>query len=197
MFIEMDKLCIAMLRECMGWLRGKDISAWCLCTKANLDIGPIREWHLKRLLSAKYLQGNLPPQWMDGVPIDNTWIHDMNKVLERESTYMYLMTIQETADDLLYIQGFPYYQQTYRDRYFIVDTPISKRTTKKLWEYKPTRVRRRRGSYCVDKLFYTSLFGGTGKIYENEDVCAVYGCRSGGYVRRAILRSPTLKAIIN
>ena len=193
----MDKLCIAMLRECMGWLRGKDISAWCLCTNRYLDTNPIREQYHKRVLSAKYLQNNLSEQWMDDVPITNEWINDMNKVIECESSYMFSMTIQETADDLLYIQGFPYYQNSYRDRYSVVLIPPSIRTTKKLWEYRPTRTKRRPGSYNVDRLFYTSMFGGTGKIYKNEPVCAVYGCRRGGYVRRAIKRSLLLKAIVN
>ena len=193
----MNKLCIEVLRECMGWLRGKDISAWCMCTKTYLETGPIRERHHKRLLSAKYLQGNLPSQWMDDVPADDMWVQGVRNVLRNESIYMYLATIQETADDLLYIQGFPCYQRTGRDDYAVSNEPISSLAAKKLWEYKPTRIKRRQGSYRVAKLFYTSMFGGTGKMYEDENVCAVYGCRRGGYVRRAIVRSPTLRAIIN
>ena len=186
-----------MLRECKDWLWGKDISALCLCTKSHLDIGTIRDWHHKRLMSAKYLNANLALQWVDDPPLDDKWINDMKNIMKRESIYTYSMTIQETADDLLYGQGFPHYQSTYRDKYYVGLELESKRTNVKLWQYKPIRTRRQRGSYCVDKLFYTSLFGGTGRTYENVDVCAVYGCRRGGYVRRAILRSPMLKAIIN
>ena len=162
-----------MLRECMGWLYGKDISAWCMCTDTYLDTKPIREQYHKRVLSAKYLQNNLSEQWMDDVPITNAWLYDMSTCIRRESPYMFSMTIQETADDLLYIQGFPYYQNSCRDIYSVALIPTSIRTTKKLWEYRPTRTKRRphiTGSYNVDRLFYTSMFGGTGKIYKKSNL---------------------------
>ena len=66
-----------------------------------------------------------------------------------------------------------------------------------LWQYQSNTKRKRKGSFVVKKLFYSSLFGNEGKMYHNELVCGVYGCRYAGYVRRAIMRSPLLKAIIN
>ena len=74
MFIEMDTLCVSMLRECLKWLPAKDRTALCMCTGTYLDTKTIRVHHFKRMLSARRLHGTMMYNWIEEFPVTKAWI---------------------------------------------------------------------------------------------------------------------------
>jgi len=198
--VKMERLSADILRECIKWLPADDgPSALYSCTGDFLDgLRIMRDAYFKTKLGATHLHSCLSCTWADGdTPVKDGWIEDMRLIISRETPQAYGQTLQETADDLLYYDGFPYFQTGIVfvpgvQEWSHPDTP-----SRRCWTYRPNRVKHRLHCYTEPKMFYTTLFGREVKYYYDEEICAVYRCRYSGFVRRAIKRSLLLKALIN